>query len=95
MAEATVAAAAITGGKLVHSKVTDKVTNEDSIGIELVGAVNAKTGEYETVTKEQNESLAWLVTTLQSLLSVGAGDVFRHREVSYKQPSEAASASWR
>jgi len=70
-------------------------TNDDSVGIEIVGAFGAKTAKYEAVTKEQNQSLVWLVTTLQSLLSLTGDDVYRHPEVSYKQSSEALTANWK
>jgi hypothetical protein len=34
------------------------------------------------------------VSTLENLLKLSASDVYRHSEVSYKQPSEATSARW-
>jgi N-acetyl-anhydromuramyl-L-alanine amidase AmpD len=68
--------------------------NSDSIGIELVGSFLTKKKEYETVTDAQNTSLAWLVGELQRHLSLDADDVYRHPDVSYKQASEAKSASW-
>lgn len=70
-------------------------TNEDSIGIEIVGSFDAKGGSYETVTKQQNESLSWLIVALQTILGITNEDVYRHPEISYKQASEAASAKWR
>lgn len=67
--------------------------NSDSLGIELVGkSVDAKT--YESVTAEQNASLQWLVKELYSLFSLTTADVYRHPEVSYKNPAEASSATW-
>jgi N-acetyl-anhydromuramyl-L-alanine amidase AmpD len=70
-------------------------SNEDSIGIELVGKFDATAKTYETVTKEQNESLKWLVRELSRALSLLATEVFRHPQVSYKEPSEASSADWK
>jgi N-acetyl-anhydromuramyl-L-alanine amidase AmpD len=70
-------------------------TNEDSLGIEIVGAIDSKSGEYETVSKEQNDSLKWLVSALRSVLTIGESDVFRHPDIAYKQPSEAKSANWK
>jgi hypothetical protein len=32
-------------------------TNDDALGIELVGRFDAKSGSYDTVTRRQNESL--------------------------------------
>jgi len=68
-------------------------SNEDSLGIELVARCFPKTG-YESATAAQNSALRWLVTTLERLLFLSAPDVYRHPEVSTKQPTEAASARW-
>lgn len=75
--------------------------NEDSIGIELVGAVAtpngaspAEKGVYETVSQKQNESLKWLVHALSVTFSVPMTEVFRHPVVSRKNPTEAKSARW-
>lgn len=68
-------------------------SNEDSIGIELAAEFSQKHG-YEFATAAQNDSLRWLVSTLENLLKLSASDVYRHSEVSYKQPSEATSARW-
>jgi N-acetyl-anhydromuramyl-L-alanine amidase AmpD len=70
-------------------------TNDDALGIELVGRFDAKSGSYDIVTRQQNESLIWLLSVLESSLSLTNDDVYRHPEVSYKQSSEAQSAKWR
>lgn len=70
-------------------------TNEDSIGIEIVGAFSAKSKTYETVTTAQNQSLAWLVGALQSTLGLAADHVYTHPQVSYKEKSEASTAKWK
>lgn len=70
-------------------------TNEDSIGIEIVGAFDAKTKAYEVVTQAQNQSLAWLVGTLQSALGLAADRVYTHPEISYKEKTEASTARWK
>lgn len=70
-------------------------TNEDSIGIEIVGAFDAKTKAYEVVTQAQNQSLAWLVGTLQSALGLAADRVYTHPEISYKEKTEASTAQWK
>jgi len=79
-------------------------SNRDSIGIELVGEYNrnpdfgtvrgADEYLYVPVTDEQNAALRWLVGELRRLLRVAAEEVYRHPEVSYKTPTEAATASW-
>ncbi len=69
-------------------------SNNDSIGIELVGMSDRKTNIYETVTYAQNTSLKWLILQLQATLKMIASEVFRHPDVSYKQPTEAATAKW-
>ncbi|MGZ8315811.1 MAG: peptidoglycan recognition protein family protein [Telluria sp.] len=75
--------------------------NEDSIGIEIVGAVKtpngappAEKGTYESVNQAQNDSLRWLVSALAMTFSVPMTEVFRHPVVSRKNPTEATSAIW-
>jgi N-acetyl-anhydromuramyl-L-alanine amidase AmpD len=68
-------------------------SNDDSVGIELVGKVLAN-GVYEAVTADQNSSLAWLVSEIQKTLGVPVTEVFRHPDVSRKNPSEAQTAKW-
>lgn len=71
-------------------------SNDDSIGIELVGAPTgtAPNQGYETVTAEQNASLAWLVKELTEKFGVPMTEVFRHPAVSRKNEHEAESARW-
>jgi N-acetyl-anhydromuramyl-L-alanine amidase AmpD len=74
-------------------------SNDDSIGIELVGKSSPSPKDpklfiYEVVTDEQNKSLAWLTQMLSSALGVSMNEVFRHPDVSRKQPSEASTAKW-
>jgi len=67
--------------------------NLEALGIELVGkSIDAKS--YEAVTAAQNTSLSWLLGELYTLFSLGKADVYRHPEVSYKNPGEAAGATW-
>ena len=75
--------------------------NEDSIGIEIVGAVvtqkgasPAESGVYEPVNQKQNASLKWLVHALAIRFSVPMTEVFRHPVVSRKNPTEAKTALW-
>lgn len=68
--------------------------NRDSLGIELVGKSLDKQN-YEPVTAAQNLSLQWLVSELSTVLQLGSADVYRHPDVSFKEPGEAASAQWR
>jgi N-acetyl-anhydromuramyl-L-alanine amidase AmpD len=76
-------------------------SNEDSIGIEIVGAVVAAKGQnpaeqgvYETVNEQQNASLHWLIAELTSTFGVPISEIFRHPVVSRKNPTEAESALW-
>lgn len=68
--------------------------NRDSIGIELVGEVDAKTQVFVTVTDKQNASLHWLVGELEVTFKVPMTEVFRHPQLSRKTPSEASTARW-
>jgi len=68
--------------------------NSDSIGIELVGKhINKKT--YETISAQQNISLQYLISELYSHFSLTSKDVYKHPEVSYKNPGEASTAVWK
>ena len=68
--------------------------NTDSIGIELVGKhIDDKI--YEVVTAFQNNSLQWLVSELYKHFSLTSSDIYRHPTVSYKNPGEASTATWK
>jgi N-acetyl-anhydromuramyl-L-alanine amidase AmpD len=75
-------------------------SNEDSIGIELVGEalqnkdVKIKEEIYVTVTDAQNTSLKWLVFELTVTLGLPMSEIYRHPVVSYKNPTEAETAKW-
>jgi N-acetyl-anhydromuramyl-L-alanine amidase AmpD len=74
-------------------------SNEDSIGIELVGATipasaAPATEVYESVTAQQNAALKWLIVELASTLGVPMTEVLRHPDVSRKNPTEASTARW-
>jgi N-acetyl-anhydromuramyl-L-alanine amidase AmpD len=76
-------------------------SNEDSVGIEIVGAVvvgkglnPAEHGIYEPVNEQQNASLRWLIAELASTFGIPMTEIFRHPVVSRKNPTEAKSASW-
>jgi hypothetical protein len=49
---------------------------------------------YEAVTPQQNLSLQWLVNELYGHFNLKGDDVYRHSDVSYKNPDEAGSATW-
>lgn len=68
-------------------------SNEDSVGIEIVGAL-ASQGVYETVNAQQNVSLQWLISELTSTFGIPMTEIFRHPVVSRKNPTEAESALW-
>ena len=76
-------------------------SNEDSIGIELVGEalprgskVPDKNKTYQSVTDDQNSSLQWLIVELTLKLKVPMNEIFRHPDVSRKNPTEASTAKW-
>lgn len=76
-------------------------SNEDSLGIEIVGTVvvskgqnPAEQGVYEAVNAQQNASLRWLITELTSTFRIPMTEIFRHPVVSRKNPTEARSALW-
>lgn len=73
-------------------------TNQDSIGIEIVGAAKkdpSSTKEvYEPVNAIQSQSLKWLLSELYTQLHLEDDDVYRHPQVSRKNLTEASSVSW-
>lgn len=73
-------------------------SNEDSVGIELVGLALPVAGKpepvYEAVTPSQTASLKWLIGELTRLLGVPLTEIFRHPEVSRKNATEASTATW-
>lgn len=76
-------------------------SNDDSIGVELVGEALPKGDKlpeskktYQSVTDEQNSSLKWLISELSLTLGVSMSEIFRHPDVSRKNPTEASTARW-
>ncbi len=67
--------------------------NSDSIGVELVGK-HIDDKRYEATSVLQNTSLQWLIGELCTLFGTDKDDIYRHPEISYKHPGEAASATW-
>jgi hypothetical protein len=47
------------------------------------------------VTPQQNASLQWLISELYGHFNLTGKDVYRHPDVSYKNPDEAGSATWK
>jgi N-acetyl-anhydromuramyl-L-alanine amidase AmpD len=86
--------------KLTHLQESQKSwpqrfpSNDDSIGIELVGEFLEPTKTYVVTTEQQNKSLKWLVKELQTTLYISATEIFRHPVASYKDLSEASTAVW-
>ncbi|HGL4256687.1 peptidoglycan recognition protein family protein [Burkholderia dolosa] len=77
-------------------------SNNDSIGIELVGqsyeteipGTQNKENVYESVTEQQNASLCWLIKELAETLSISMQEIYRHPQISYKTRTEAFTAKW-
>ncbi|SHN46173.1 N-acetylmuramoyl-L-alanine amidase [Chitinophaga sp. CF418] len=63
-------------------------TNSNSIGIEVVGAFNDETEEWEPVTPEQIISTAWLTNNLLNRYGLGFDDIYSHDQISKKEPGE-------
>jgi len=73
-------------------------SNDDSIGIEIVGKAllpeNGKKLIYENLTAEQQASFQWLIDEIRATLKVPLTEIFRHSAVSFKNETEAQSAKW-
>ena len=67
-------------------------SNDDAIGIELVAGVvgGGPSPAFQAAMPEQNASLA----ALREHFHVPPNEVFRHPQVSYKDPHEAETARW-
>ncbi len=63
-------------------------TNADSIGIEVVGAFDKTTSKYDTPTTEQIDSVSTLVEALKSDEGLDDDDIYKHGDVSNKEPAE-------
>ena len=68
--------------------------NNDSIGIEIVGD-HLKDETYEDITPLQSAAFQWLLSELYKHFDLGARDVYRHPEISYKNPGAAKSVKWK
>ncbi len=74
--------------------------NGDSLGIEFASLASPKPGGkadefvYEKVTPAQQAAFDWLLPRLLEHFQLRASEIFRHPDVSWKQPSEAASVHW-
>lgn len=62
--------------------------NNNSIGIEIIGAYDKVKKEWEPVTKEQLESAAHLIKTLQDHYMLGKDRVIGHEDVFPMTPNE-------
>lgn len=75
-------------------------SNDDSIGIELVGQAfpleekDPDKRTYEALSLEQAASLKWLVSEIRETLNVPLTEIYRHPVVSYKNKTEAGLATW-
>lgn len=49
---------------------------------------------YESVTEKQNSSLQWLIKELTETLHISSQEIYRHPQLSYETPTEAATAKW-
>ena len=63
-------------------------SNDDSIGIEVVGDYQAETKVYAEPTTAQIDATKSLVTYLQKIFSLERADVYTHSEISYKAGHE-------
>ncbi len=68
--------------------------NQDSIGIEVVGAYNAKIDSYAPATSAQLNSVQSLVGALQTRYSLTNSDVYTHSQVSYKAGNEGSGLGY-
>lgn len=74
-------------------------SNGESIGIEIVGQALPKTVPedqqvFERLTKAQQASLQWLIQELTLTLNIQLSEIFRHPTVSWKNETEASTATW-
>lgn len=56
--------------------------------------IRGESAIFPTPTAAQNQSLSWLVGVLRDSIQIASSEVFRHPEVSRKNPTEAQGANW-
>ncbi len=76
-------------------------SNNDSIGIELVGEALPRGNDvpddkkvYETVSEKQNASLKRLIQIIKDCSGVSMNEIYRHPVLSRKNTTEALTAKW-
>lgn len=67
---------------------TGNITNQNSIGIEVVGNYDRTTGTWDPLTPAQIESVAQAVITISDAYGINQGNVFSHEGVSRKTAGE-------
>lgn len=85
------------GLRELRNSVPDRYpANKDALGIEIVGATIGAGRDplFEPVNGAQNSSLKWLVEELRQNFRVPLNEIFRHPDVSRKDPHEAETARW-
>jgi N-acetyl-anhydromuramyl-L-alanine amidase AmpD len=100
--------------EMVKSVPARYPSNQDSIGIEIVGIASLppekkmpanltpqkqqefinNNAVYEAVNGPQQSALSYLIEELKNSLQVPGTEIHRHPAVSYKNATEAASATW-
>jgi hypothetical protein len=73
--------------------------NPDAIGIEVVGLSlknkeGKDTGFYEKPTPQQTTYLHWFIKDLMQAMHLTPSDIYKHPQLSAKQPGEAADVTW-
>lgn len=63
-------------------------SNDDSIGIEVVGRFLTSVDEFEPATEKQKAALSLLISRLMQEHSLAATDLYKHYEISYKSGKE-------
>lgn len=67
--------------------------NHDSIGIEIVGALNQQNAVYDLPNQQQLDAVLWLLDRLVYAFSITISDIYAHGEIAHKDPNKSEGRS--
>lgn len=83
------------GIEIVGKCILPKEYIKENMSADAIQRLRGEKGVFEPINIAQTAALQRLVVELTALLQVPEDQIFRHPEVSRKNPTEAASAQWK
>jgi hypothetical protein len=72
----------------IHLRPEASLTNNETIGIEVVGMYNNETQEWDALTNEQVKTVSWLVNSLLKTTKLKKENIYNHEDIQAKTPGE-------